>query len=181
MAALLRSKLMASAPCPSTPSSAWVMATVAMSVTTSMTRFLGSGHALRTPWHGFKKAHATRNFGNSWYLAGFAPSTAALDEVFMICLPSFHVLFSRVFSENLEDQKSLLGTTGCLPPFKRFMYRSFWNMLLVLFRTVPTPSFYRNYIYVIIYIDTPHVYPKLKYILKGWWRGWWWYLDAQSF
>ena len=133
MAALLRSKLMASAPCPSTPSSAWVMATVAMSVTTSMTRFLGSGHALRTPWHGFKKAHATRNFGNSWYLAGFAPSTAALDEVFMICLPSFHVLFSRVFSENLEDQKSLLGTTGCLPPFKRFMYRSFWNMLLVLF------------------------------------------------
>lgn len=174
MAALLRSKLMASAPCPSTPSSAWVMATVAMSVTTSMTRFLGSGHALRTPWHGFKKAHATRNFWNSWDLAGFAPSTAALDEVFMICLPNFHVLFGRVFSENLEDQKSILGTTGCLPPFKRFMYVVLKHVIGLVppyTVTVPTPSFYHNYIYVIIYIDIPHIYPKLKYILNGWWRG----------
>lgn len=44
---------MLSAPRPSTPSSAWVMATVAISETTSMTRRFGSGHSLQRIgcWH----------------------------------------------------------------------------------------------------------------------------------
>lgn len=45
MAALRRSKVIPSPPRPSTPSSACVMATVAISATTSMTRFVGSGQS----------------------------------------------------------------------------------------------------------------------------------------